>query len=97
MLPMVTEAAGARYPFSASSTSLLFTSYTYILTRDLQATLHQGAIEHILTESLFEAGVTVMRAHVEVDETVDSVCLETGIRLKKEYEASCDVQIACKD
>ncbi|KAF7797424.1 hypothetical protein EIP86_008619 [Pleurotus ostreatoroseus] len=41
-----------------------------------------------------EAGVTVMRAHVEVDENVDSVCLETGIRLKKEYEALCDVQIA---
>lgn len=58
---MISEAAGARYPFAASSPPLLFNSYSHALTRDLQATLHQGAIERILAGPLLEAGVTVDR------------------------------------
>ncbi|KAJ3519450.1 hypothetical protein NM688_g9299 [Phlebia brevispora] len=32
-----------------------------------------------------ESGVTMMRAHVEVDDTVRMTCLETGLRLKREF------------
>ena len=60
-----------------------------------QDDLYKRAKQLIVTS--IEAGVTVMRAHVEVDKTVDNVCLETGIRLKKEHNVSCDVQIAGED
>ncbi len=52
--------------------------------------------KRLILESV-EAGVTVMRAHVEIDETVENVCLDIGLRLKKECEALCDVQIAGDD
>ncbi|CCM03532.1 uncharacterized protein FIBRA_05666 [Fibroporia radiculosa] len=47
----------------------------------------------LIVESV-ECGVTAMRAHVEVDETVHMSCLDVGLRLKKDYETICDVQIA---
>jgi hypothetical protein len=40
------------------------------------------------------AGVTAMRAHVEVDDTVGLVCLEAGLQLKEEMKEMCRVQIA---
>lgn len=45
-----------------------------------------------------EYGVTAMRAHVEVDETVAVTCLDIGLRLKQEYFSICDIQVAgrCK-
>ncbi|OOF97069.1 hypothetical protein ASPCADRAFT_205868 [Aspergillus carbonarius ITEM 5010] len=39
------------------------------------------------------AGVTAMRAFVEVDHTVDLTCLEAGIALKEEWKEACVVQI----
>ena len=40
------------------------------------------------------SGVTAMRAHVEVDETVGYSCLQTGLKLKEEMRSLCYVQIA---
>ncbi|EPT05239.1 hypothetical protein FOMPIDRAFT_125332 [Fomitopsis schrenkii] len=40
-----------------------------------------------------QCGVTAMRAHVEVDKTVHTCCLDTGLKLKDEFRAICDVQI----
>ncbi|PGH15431.1 hypothetical protein AJ79_02407 [Helicocarpus griseus UAMH5409] len=42
-----------------------------------------------------EAGVTAMRAFVEVDGTVGLKCLEAALVLKEEWRARCTVQIAC--
>ncbi|GLA41138.1 hypothetical protein AnigIFM63309_009223 [Aspergillus niger] len=39
------------------------------------------------------AGVTAMRAFVEVDHTVNLTCLEAGIALKDEWKEACAVQI----
>ncbi|PYH88224.1 Metallo-dependent hydrolase [Aspergillus ellipticus CBS 707.79] len=39
------------------------------------------------------AGVTAMRAFVEVDQTVNLTCLEAGITLKKGWKDACAVQI----
>ncbi|CAA7261521.1 unnamed protein product [Cyclocybe aegerita] len=47
----------------------------------------------IIRESV-EHGVTSMRAHVEVDNSVGFTCLEVAQRLKKDYLGLCDVQIA---
>ncbi|OSX59873.1 hypothetical protein POSPLADRAFT_1149833, partial [Postia placenta MAD-698-R-SB12] len=47
----------------------------------------------LITQSV-ECGVTAMRAHVEVDETVAMTCLDTGLRLKREYSSVCDIQVA---
>ncbi|KIJ17904.1 hypothetical protein PAXINDRAFT_175628 [Paxillus involutus ATCC 200175] len=46
-----------------------------------------------LVRESVEAGVTVMRAFVEIDTAVGSVCLDTGLRLKSEWEGVCDIQI----
>lgn len=46
-----------------------------------------------LIDESIAAGVTAMRAFVEVDETVGMMCVETGIRLKKEYSGRCAVQL----
>lgn len=40
------------------------------------------------------AGATTMRAHVEVDMTVQASCLEAGLRIKKDLEDLCNVQIS---
>ncbi|PYI04846.1 Metallo-dependent hydrolase [Aspergillus sclerotiicarbonarius CBS 121057] len=39
------------------------------------------------------AGVTAMRAFVEVDHTVNLTCLEAGIALKEEWKEACAVQL----
>lgn len=46
----------------------------------------------LVTESI-AAGVTCMRAFVEVDTTVKFKCLDACLRLKKEYRDSCNIQI----
>lgn len=39
-------------------------------------------------------GVTSMRAHVEIDATVNMACLNAGLQLKEEMKDLCRVQIA---
>ncbi len=46
----------------------------------------------LISESV-AAGVTAMRAFVEVDEVVEFRCLEAGLVLKKEFEKKCEVQL----
>jgi cytosine/adenosine deaminase-related metal-dependent hydrolase len=46
----------------------------------------------LITESI-HAGVTAMRAFVEVDGDVMFKCLDAGLFLKKEFAKRCDVQI----
>ncbi|KAI0770295.1 Metallo-dependent hydrolase [Fomes fomentarius] len=41
-----------------------------------------------------ECGVTLMRAHVEVDETVHFACVDAGLRLRKLFRDICHVQVA---
>lgn len=50
--------------------------------------------EWLLAEST-SAGVTAMRAFVEVDHTVKLVCLEAAIRLQEEWKDACEIQIVC--
>ncbi|EIW59523.1 Metallo-dependent hydrolase [Trametes versicolor FP-101664 SS1] len=47
----------------------------------------------LITQSV-ECGVTMMRAHVEVDEAVHFACVDTGLKLQKLYRDICHVQIA---
>ncbi|TFY66903.1 hypothetical protein EVG20_g4181, partial [Dentipellis fragilis] len=47
----------------------------------------------LIVESI-ACGVTAMRAHVEVDTTVQLACLDVALRLKAEFAAYCDVQIS---
>ncbi|KZT28415.1 Metallo-dependent hydrolase [Neolentinus lepideus HHB14362 ss-1] len=47
----------------------------------------------LILESV-QAGVTSMRAHVEVDLTVGMSCVEAGLRLKNNFKNICDVQLA---
>ncbi|KZF25260.1 cytosine deaminase protein-like protein [Xylona heveae TC161] len=47
----------------------------------------------LIRESL-SAGVTVMRAFVEVDAGVGTKCVDAGLMLKKEFQGRCDVQIS---
>ncbi|EGN98075.1 hypothetical protein SERLA73DRAFT_182935 [Serpula lacrymans var. lacrymans S7.3] len=59
--------------------------------------LHLGDLydraARLIRESV-EAGVTAMRAHVEVDATVEFECLNVGLRLAEEWATVCDIQIA---
>ncbi|KAJ5491202.1 hypothetical protein N7539_002769 [Penicillium diatomitis] len=50
--------------------------------------------EWLLAESV-AAGVTAMRAFVEVDHTVRHVCLEAAVRLQDHWKDACEVQIVC--
>ncbi|KAJ5200300.1 Phytanoyl-CoA dioxygenase [Penicillium cf. griseofulvum] len=50
--------------------------------------------EWLLAESV-ASGVTAMRAFVEVDHTVQLICLEAAIALKNQWKNSCDIQIVC--
>ncbi|KZT55016.1 Metallo-dependent hydrolase [Calocera cornea HHB12733] len=38
-------------------------------------------------------GVTTMRAHVEVDPTVDLLCVDVGMQLKAEFHDSCAIRL----
>lgn len=46
-----------------------------------------------LIEESVAAGVTHMRAFVEVDEGVGFKCLDAGLKLKEEFSRGCEVQI----
>ncbi len=46
----------------------------------------------LVTESI-AAGVTSIRAFVEVDATVRFKCLDVGLKLKKEFKDRCEIQI----
>ncbi|KAF2465498.1 cytosine deaminase protein-like protein [Lindgomyces ingoldianus] len=46
-----------------------------------------------LIEESIHYGVTVMRAFVEVDGSVRFKCLDAGLKLKKEFEDRCEIQI----
>ncbi|KAJ5558775.1 Phytanoyl-CoA dioxygenase [Penicillium sp. DV-2018c] len=48
--------------------------------------------EWLLSESV-AAGVTAMRAFVEVDNPVQTVCLDTAVTLQKQWKDICDIQI----
>ncbi|CEN60053.1 hypothetical protein ASPCAL02494 [Aspergillus calidoustus] len=50
--------------------------------------------EWLLAESV-AAGVTAMRAFVEVDHTVQHTCLEAGLSLKEKWKDSCEIQLVC--
>ncbi|KAI6114171.1 Metallo-dependent hydrolase [Pisolithus sp. B1] len=47
-----------------------------------------------LVRESVEAGVTIVRAYVEIDRVVGMVCLETALRLKSEWEGICEIQTA---
>ena len=46
-----------------------------------------------LIQESIDAGVTHIRAFVEVDSIVRFKCLEAGLKLKKEFEGRCHIQI----
>lgn len=46
-----------------------------------------------LIQESIQYGVTAMRAFVEVDEEVKFKCLESGLKLKQEFEDKCKIQI----
>ncbi|KAI4115339.1 MAG: hypothetical protein LQ338_007871 [Usnochroma carphineum] len=46
-----------------------------------------------LIEESIAAGVTCMRAFVEVDSSVWCKCLDAGLMLKEKYRAACEIQI----
>ncbi|KAL8937227.1 MAG: hypothetical protein Q9216_004536 [Gyalolechia sp. 2 TL-2023] len=46
-----------------------------------------------LIEESVAAGVTCMRAFVEIDATVGFKCLDAGLKLKEEYRDACEIQI----
>ena len=48
--------------------------------------------ERLIQESL-AAGVTCMRAFVEVDAIVGRSCLDVALHLKNEWADQCDIQI----
>lgn len=48
----------------------------------------------LLAESV-SAGVTAMRAFVEVDHTVNETCIAAGVALKHEWQSLCDIQLVC--
>jgi cytosine/adenosine deaminase-related metal-dependent hydrolase len=49
---------------------------------------------HKLIRESLECGVTSMRAHVEVDTTVEFSCLEIGLKLTKDFRHICEIQLA---
>ena len=46
-----------------------------------------------LVRQSVEAGVTQMRAYVEIDMTVGMACLDAGLKVKSEWKGVCDIQI----
>lgn len=58
---------------------------------DVQDLYNRG--ERVIRESI-GYGVTVMRAHVEVDSIVRFACLDMALSLRRKYSALCDIQIA---
>ncbi|GJJ07829.1 hypothetical protein Clacol_002034 [Clathrus columnatus] len=66
-------------------TSKVKASYTY------ESLVSRG--RHLIVESI-KYGVTAMRAHVEVDRTVQFKGLDAGLRLKEEFKDLCDIGLA---
>ena len=60
--------------------------------RDRADLIRRG--EWVLAESV-AAGVTCIRAFVEVDSTVGTTCLEIGLDLKRRWARVCEIQIVC--
>lgn len=52
---------------------------------------HRG---YRLVRESVACGVTSTRAHVEVDASVELICLEAALRLKHTFRDVCDIQIA---
>ncbi|KAJ5677178.1 uncharacterized protein N7477_002811 [Penicillium maclennaniae] len=50
--------------------------------------------EWLLAESV-ASGVTAMRAFVEIDHTVQLMCLDAGVTLKDQWSNACEIQIVC--
>jgi cytosine/adenosine deaminase-related metal-dependent hydrolase len=50
--------------------------------------------EWLLAESL-ASGVTAMRTFVEVDHTVQHICLKAAAELKEKWKQACEIQIVC--
>ncbi|KAJ6079052.1 hypothetical protein N7467_008805 [Penicillium canescens] len=50
--------------------------------------------EWLLAESL-ASGVTAMRTFVEVDHTVQHMCLKAAAELKEKWKQACEIQIVC--
>jgi cytosine/adenosine deaminase-related metal-dependent hydrolase len=48
----------------------------------------------LIAESV-AAGVTAMRAFLEVDSVVQETCLEAGVQLKQEWKDICHIQLVC--
>ncbi|PWN49091.1 Metallo-dependent hydrolase [Violaceomyces palustris] len=57
----------------------------------LEDLLQRG--RRLITTSISH-GVTSMRAHVEVDPTVNLVCLEAGLRLQEEFKTRCRINLS---
>lgn len=51
--------------------------------------------DRLIRESV-EAGVTVMRTHIESDATVGDICLKAGAALKEKWSGVCDIQLCRK-
>ncbi|KAI5119204.1 hypothetical protein M0805_004459 [Coniferiporia weirii] len=69
------------------------------VTSDVKATFKDNTADLYargdrLVRASVEAGVTSMRAHVEVDKTVGDVCLDVGLKLKDAWSGICDIHIA---
>lgn len=50
--------------------------------------------EWLLAESV-ASGVTAMRAFVEVDHSVQLVCVDAAVALKEQWSDACEIQIVC--
>ncbi|THH08891.1 hypothetical protein EW145_g2390 [Phellinidium pouzarii] len=69
------------------------------VTSDVKATFKDNAEDlyargNRLVHASVEAGVTSMRAHVEVDNIVNDACLKVGLKLRDKWTGICDIQIA---
>ena len=73
-----------------------FQEALYVTSEAKQYFTHEDLVargERLLQSSV-RLGVTSARCHVEVDLTVELMCLEAAIELKTRFSSICDVQIA---
>lgn len=67
-----------------------------VTTKAKAAYTHEGLFnrgKNLILESV-KCGVTAMRAHVEVDRTVQFQCIDVGLQLKNEFKEICDINLA---
>ena len=62
--------------------------------KDTKDDLHRRG--HRLIRESLQAGVTCLRAHVEVDSIVADTCLQVGLQLKSKWARRCDIHLARK-